>query len=70
MQLASCMQVIAALSNLCVDFAAQNNFISSALSDPLCYFLRAEIQEYVLPDFFFFLDIKSLILTYYLISLK
>ncbi|VDK72886.1 unnamed protein product, partial [Litomosoides sigmodontis] len=53
MQLASCMQVIAALSNLCVDFAAQNNFISNALSDPLCYFLRAEIQEVLQSDIAF-----------------
>lgn len=45
MQLASCMQVIAALSNLCVDFATQNNFLSNALSDSLCYFLQADIQE-------------------------
>uniref|UniRef100_A0A915Q658 Importin N-terminal domain-containing protein n=1 Tax=Setaria digitata TaxID=48799 RepID=A0A915Q658_9BILA len=45
MQLASCMQIIAALSNLCVDFATQNNFLSSALSDSLRYFLQSEIQD-------------------------
>uniref|UniRef100_A0A1I8EM21 Xpo1 domain-containing protein n=1 Tax=Wuchereria bancrofti TaxID=6293 RepID=A0A1I8EM21_WUCBA len=45
MQLASCMQIIAALSNLCVDFATQNNFLSSALSDSLHYFLQTEIQD-------------------------
>uniref|UniRef100_A0A158Q7S7 Xpo1 domain-containing protein n=1 Tax=Elaeophora elaphi TaxID=1147741 RepID=A0A158Q7S7_9BILA len=53
MQLASCMQVIAALSNLCIDFATQNNFLSDALSDPLCYFLQAEIQEAFQSDMAF-----------------
>ncbi|OZC04828.1 hypothetical protein X798_08193 [Onchocerca flexuosa] len=50
MQLASCMQVVAALSNLCVDFATQNNFLSSALSDSVFYFLQAEIQDVFQSD--------------------
>ncbi|VDN89224.1 unnamed protein product [Brugia pahangi] len=53
MQLASCMQIIAALSNLCVDFATQNNFLSSALSDSLHYFLQTEIQEVFQSDIAF-----------------
>ncbi|CAG9539165.1 unnamed protein product [Cercopithifilaria johnstoni] len=53
MQLASCMQVIAALSNLCVDFTSQNNFLSNALYDPLCYFLQTEIQEVFQSDMAF-----------------
>ncbi|KAL3990326.1 Exportin 1-like family protein [Acanthocheilonema viteae] len=53
MQLASCMQVIAALSNLCIDFATQNNFLSNAVSDSLCYFLQTEIQEVLQSDLAF-----------------
>ncbi|VDN42197.1 unnamed protein product [Gongylonema pulchrum] len=44
MQLASCMQVIAALSNLCVDFATQSNFLSNAAHDAINYLLQPGIQ--------------------------
>lgn len=60
MQLASCMQVVAALSNLCVDFVTQNNFLCSALSDSVSYFLQAEIQEYVLTDLKVFFNVNGL----------
>ncbi|VDK65009.1 unnamed protein product [Onchocerca ochengi] len=53
MQLASCMQVVAALSNLCVDFVTQNNFLCSALSDSVSYFLQAEIQDIFQSDMAF-----------------
>uniref|UniRef100_A0A8R1TRJ5 Xpo1 domain-containing protein n=1 Tax=Onchocerca volvulus TaxID=6282 RepID=A0A8R1TRJ5_ONCVO len=53
MQLASCMQVVAALSNLCVDFVTQNNFLCSALSDSVSYFLQAEIQDIFRSDMAF-----------------
>ncbi|VDM96540.1 unnamed protein product [Thelazia callipaeda] len=45
MQLASCMQVVAALSNLCCDFTTQSSLLAVALSDPLSYMLKAEVQE-------------------------
>ncbi|MFH4974934.1 hypothetical protein AB6A40_001643 [Gnathostoma spinigerum] len=50
MQRASCLHVLAALSNLCSDFATQQNFLSCALEDCVSFFKSPELIRSVQSD--------------------